>query len=224
MDQPASPWGYCGTATKIASIALQIDVAQTSNQHSGRSIPSSTQAGEGTIMDATTTAHQGRALWLSTIAFTICFAVWTIFSIIGIRIKQELGLNDTQFGLLVGTPILSGSLIRLVARHLDRSVWRSAGLHRRHAVRGGRNLPADLGDYVSRISGGCVRSSVSPAARSRSASPTSRDFIPRASRAPRSASSAPATSALPSPNSSRPSCWWPMAGRPSPRSGRWPLA
>ena len=56
----------------------------------------------------------GRALWLSTIAFTICFAVWTIFSIIGIRIKQELGLNETQFGLLVGTPILSGSLIRLV--------------------------------------------------------------------------------------------------------------
>ena len=60
------------------------------------------------------TVHQGRALWLSTIAFTICFAVWTIFSIIGIRIKQELGLNDTQFGLLIGTPILSGSLIRLV--------------------------------------------------------------------------------------------------------------
>jgi len=60
------------------------------------------------------TVHQGRALWLSTISFTICFAVWTIFSIIGIRIKQELGLNDTQFGLLIGTPILSGSLIRLV--------------------------------------------------------------------------------------------------------------
>jgi NNP family nitrate/nitrite transporter-like MFS transporter len=65
-------------------------------------------------MDATSAAHQGRALWLSTIAFTICFAVWTIFSIIGIRIKQELGLSDTQFGLLVGTPILSGSLIRLL--------------------------------------------------------------------------------------------------------------
>ena len=58
--------------------------------------------------------HRGRALWLSTIAFTICFAVWTIFSIIGIRIKQQLGLNDTEFGLLIGTPILSGSLIRLV--------------------------------------------------------------------------------------------------------------
>ena len=55
-----------------------------------------------------------RALWMSTIAFTVCFAVWTIFSIIGIRIKQELGLNETQFGLLLGTPILTGSLARLV--------------------------------------------------------------------------------------------------------------
>ena len=32
---------------------------------------------------------QRRALWMSTIAFTVCFAVWTIFAIIGIRIKQE---------------------------------------------------------------------------------------------------------------------------------------
>ncbi len=57
---------------------------------------------------------QSRALWLSTIAFTVCFAVWTIFSIIGVQIKNDLGLNETQFGLLVGTPILMGSLIRLL--------------------------------------------------------------------------------------------------------------
>ena len=56
---------------------------------------------------------QSAALWMSTIAFTICFAVWTIFSIIGIQIKNDLGLNETQFGLLVGTPILTGSLIRI---------------------------------------------------------------------------------------------------------------
>src|SRR5262249_46511506 len=36
------------------------------------------------------------------------------FSIIGVQIKQDLGLNETQFGLLVGTPILTGSLIRLM--------------------------------------------------------------------------------------------------------------
>ncbi len=60
------------------------------------------------------TDDQNRALWLSTVSFTVCFAVWTIFSIIGIQIKKDLGLNDTQFGLLVGTPILTGSLSRLL--------------------------------------------------------------------------------------------------------------
>ncbi|TPJ81225.1 MFS transporter [Mesorhizobium sp. B2-6-2] len=55
----------------------------------------------------------GQILGASTAAFTVCFAVWTIFSIIGIRIRQELGLSETQFGLLVGTPILTGSLLRV---------------------------------------------------------------------------------------------------------------
>lgn len=59
-------------------------------------------------------SDQSRALWLSTFAFTVCFAVWTIFAIIGVRIKEDLGLSDTQFGLLVGTPILTGSLVRLI--------------------------------------------------------------------------------------------------------------
>ncbi|MFC0219924.1 nitrate/nitrite transporter [Pseudochelatococcus lubricantis] len=54
------------------------------------------------------------ALWMSTTAFTACFAVWTIFSIIGIDIQRQLGLSETEFGLLIGTPILTGSLIRLV--------------------------------------------------------------------------------------------------------------
>ncbi|MBV6840147.1 nitrate/nitrite transporter [Xanthomonas euvesicatoria] len=66
-------------------------------------------------MNATlpSSGQQQRALWLSTLAFTTCFAVWMIFSIIGIQIKQQLGLNDTQFGLLIATPVLSGSLIRV---------------------------------------------------------------------------------------------------------------
>lgn len=61
----------------------------------------------------TTLAEQRQALTASTLAFTVCFAVWTIFSIIGIKIKAELGLNDTQFGLLVATPVLTGSLSRI---------------------------------------------------------------------------------------------------------------
>lgn len=53
------------------------------------------------------------ALGLSTFAFTVCFAVWTIFSIIGVQIKQELGLSESQFGLLVATPVLTGSISRI---------------------------------------------------------------------------------------------------------------
>ncbi|MGM0584860.1 MAG: nitrate/nitrite transporter [Pseudomonadota bacterium] len=59
-------------------------------------------------------ADQTRALGLSTFAFTVCFAVWTIFSIIGVQIKAELGLTESEFGLLVATPILTGSLSRLI--------------------------------------------------------------------------------------------------------------
>ena len=55
-----------------------------------------------------------RALSMSTLAFTVCFAVWTIFSIIGVKIKTDLGLSETQFGLLIGMPILTGSLVRMV--------------------------------------------------------------------------------------------------------------
>jgi len=61
-----------------------------------------------------TQANARPALWLSTIAFTSCFAVWTIFAIIGVKIKQDLGLSETQFGLMVGMPILTGSLVRIL--------------------------------------------------------------------------------------------------------------
>ena len=65
------------------------------------------------LLDGVTRTDQHRALGLSTLAFTVCFAVWTIFSIIGVQIKQELGLSDTQFGLLVATPVLTGSVSRI---------------------------------------------------------------------------------------------------------------
>ncbi len=56
---------------------------------------------------------QYRALGLSTFSFTVCFAVWTIFSIIGVKIKQDLGLSETEFGILVATPVLTGSISRI---------------------------------------------------------------------------------------------------------------
>lgn len=58
-------------------------------------------------------AAQTSALVASTLAFTGSFAVWTIFSIIGVQIKEQLNLSGFEFGLLAGTPILTGSLIRL---------------------------------------------------------------------------------------------------------------
>jgi NNP family nitrate/nitrite transporter-like MFS transporter len=39
--------------------------------------------------------------------------IWMMFAVIGIPIKQMLNLNETEFGLLVAMPVLTGSLIRL---------------------------------------------------------------------------------------------------------------
>jgi NNP family nitrate/nitrite transporter-like MFS transporter len=64
-------------------------------------------------LDGISSGRQTKSLVISTLAFTICFAVWTVFSIIGIKIKEDLGLTDSQFGLLVATPILTGSLSRI---------------------------------------------------------------------------------------------------------------
>ncbi len=66
-----------------------------------------------TALSQPTQSQQNGALTLSTVAFTVCFAVWTIFAIVGIEIKKELDLSETQFGLLIGTPILTGSLVRV---------------------------------------------------------------------------------------------------------------
>ena len=65
---------------------------------------------------AMTTTQKGRAistLAVSTLAFTICFAIWMMFGVIGIPIRKTLGLSATEFGLLAATPVLTGSLIRV---------------------------------------------------------------------------------------------------------------
>jgi NNP family nitrate/nitrite transporter-like MFS transporter len=58
-------------------------------------------------------AKSWSVLIVSTLAFTVCFMVWMMFGVIGIPIKQTLGLNATEFGLLTAMPVLSGSLIRV---------------------------------------------------------------------------------------------------------------
>ena len=57
--------------------------------------------------------QQGLVLGMSTLAFTVCFMVWMMFAVLGVPVKELLQLNETQFGLLAATPVLTGSLIRL---------------------------------------------------------------------------------------------------------------
>jgi NNP family nitrate/nitrite transporter-like MFS transporter len=52
-------------------------------------------------------------LIVSTLAFTVCFAFWMMFGVTGIPIRMQLSLNSTQFGLLTGTPVLTGAVFRL---------------------------------------------------------------------------------------------------------------
>ena len=49
----------------------------------------------------------------STLSFTICFMIWMVFAVLGIPIKEQLELTQTQFGLLAAMPVLSGSLVRV---------------------------------------------------------------------------------------------------------------
>ena len=50
---------------------------------------------------------------MSTLAFTVCFMIWMMFAVIGVPIKSQLGLNETEFGILIATPVLTGSVMRL---------------------------------------------------------------------------------------------------------------
>jgi NNP family nitrate/nitrite transporter-like MFS transporter len=53
-----------------------------------------------------------RVLVLSTVAFTLLFAVWLMLGMLSIKIKPELGLTDGQLYNLTIAAILSGSLLR----------------------------------------------------------------------------------------------------------------
>ncbi len=62
-------------------------------------------------MPAARTAYA--VLFVSTLAFTVCFAVWMMFGVIGIPIRRDLQLTNTEFGLLTATPVLMGAIMRL---------------------------------------------------------------------------------------------------------------
>jgi MFS transporter, NNP family, nitrate/nitrite transporter len=54
-----------------------------------------------------------RVLTLSTVAFTLLFAVWLMFGVLGVPIKAELHLDTVQFSWLTAIAVLSGSIWRL---------------------------------------------------------------------------------------------------------------
>jgi NNP family nitrate/nitrite transporter-like MFS transporter len=54
-----------------------------------------------------------RVLTVSTVGFTLLFAVWVMFAIVGLPLREEFGLSDDQFALLAAIPVLTGSLSRV---------------------------------------------------------------------------------------------------------------
>lgn len=58
-------------------------------------------------------AQAWSVLFASTLAFLVCFVVWMMFGVLGVQLRQELQLNNTQFGLLTSTPVLTGAVMRL---------------------------------------------------------------------------------------------------------------
>lgn len=57
---------------------------------------------------------RGAVLTLSTMGFTLMFAVWLMFGVLGIPIRKEFQLSELQFGWLTAIAVLNGSLWRLL--------------------------------------------------------------------------------------------------------------
>ena len=57
--------------------------------------------------------QNSRVLVLSTVAFTLMFAVWLMLGVLAVPIRKELGLTTIQFTWLAAIAVLSGSMLRL---------------------------------------------------------------------------------------------------------------
>jgi NNP family nitrate/nitrite transporter-like MFS transporter len=60
-------------------------------------------------------ASRARVLTLSTVSFTVLFAVWLMFGILGKPISVEFGLSEVQLSWVIAVAVLNGSLWRLPA-------------------------------------------------------------------------------------------------------------
>ena len=74
-----------------------------------------TNATKQTLPEDTTKLPPGAksVITMSTLAFTLMFAAWMMFGILGIPIRDELGLTDVQLAWISAAAILNGSLWRL---------------------------------------------------------------------------------------------------------------
>ncbi|HRA51063.1 MAG TPA: nitrate/nitrite transporter [Actinotalea sp.] len=77
--------------------------------------PSADDARKDPVAPTAKPAGRGRVLVLSTIGFTLMFAVWLMFGVLGIPIREEFGLSDVELSWLTATAILNGALWRLPA-------------------------------------------------------------------------------------------------------------
>jgi NNP family nitrate/nitrite transporter-like MFS transporter len=64
-------------------------------------------------MERSETWKRNSVLAMNTFGFTVMFAVWVVFAIVGLAIRKELRLSETEFAILVAIPVLTGSLLRL---------------------------------------------------------------------------------------------------------------
>ena len=67
---------------------------------------------ETTVLDAESSARM-RVLWLSFSGFTLCFAAWLMFGVLGIPIQKEFGITDISLAWLSAVAILNGAVWRL---------------------------------------------------------------------------------------------------------------
>jgi NNP family nitrate/nitrite transporter-like MFS transporter len=56
-----------------------------------------------------------RVLVIATIGFTLMFAVWLMFGVLGIPIRKEFGLSDVQLSWITAVAVLNGAIWRLPA-------------------------------------------------------------------------------------------------------------
>ncbi len=62
---------------------------------------------------AAVTPEAKRVLITATVVFVLFFAVWVMFAIVGLPMRKEMKLTESQFALLIAIPILSGSILRI---------------------------------------------------------------------------------------------------------------